>query len=156
VCVCGGPRAYVLCIYVSSQWSGVCEFQKFLSSQHGVRAHASSDGGGDCSGDRAMVRGEKGARRAGWRHVGVAALNLFGWLVADGWCWFVLREKYCWLVPDDWFILREKYCWLGTDKPNEQSGCACRAVPAHVPGEPPHKASKSHRPPNIVLNYPYS
>jgi hypothetical protein len=20
--------------------------------------------------------------------------------VADGWCWFVLREKYCWLVAD--------------------------------------------------------
>jgi hypothetical protein len=31
--------------------------------------------------------------------------SLFVWLVADGWCWFVLREKYCWLV---------------TDKPNEQ------------------------------------
>jgi hypothetical protein len=30
---------------------------------------------------------------------------LFVWLVADGWCWFVLREKYCWLVAD---------------KPNEQ------------------------------------
>jgi hypothetical protein len=24
--------------------------------------------------------------------------NLFGWLVADDWCWFVLREEYCWLV----------------------------------------------------------
>jgi hypothetical protein len=23
---------------------------------------------------------------------------LFVWLVADGWCWFVLREKYCRLV----------------------------------------------------------
>jgi hypothetical protein len=20
--------------------------------------------------------------------------------VADGWCWFVVREKYCWLVAD--------------------------------------------------------
>jgi hypothetical protein len=20
--------------------------------------------------------------------------------LADGWCWFVLREKYCWLVAD--------------------------------------------------------
>jgi hypothetical protein len=29
----------------------------------------------------------------------------FVWLVADGWCWFVLREEYCWLVAD---------------KPNEQ------------------------------------
>jgi hypothetical protein len=26
--------------------------------------------------------------------------SLFGWLVADGWCWFILREKYCWLVTD--------------------------------------------------------
>jgi hypothetical protein len=24
--------------------------------------------------------------------------SMFVWLVADGWCWFVLREKYCWLV----------------------------------------------------------
>jgi hypothetical protein len=37
-----------------------------------------------------------------------------------GWCWFVLGEKYCWLVADGWFVLREKYCWLVTDKPNEQ------------------------------------
>jgi hypothetical protein len=35
--------------------------------------------------------------------------SLFGWLVADGWCWFVLREKYCWLVVGGWFVLREKY-----------------------------------------------
>jgi hypothetical protein len=35
--------------------------------------------------------------------------GLFVWLVADGWCWFVLREKYCWLVAGDWFGLREKY-----------------------------------------------
>jgi hypothetical protein len=41
--------------------------------------------------------------------------------MADGWCWFVLREKYCWLVGDGWFILRENYCWLVADKPNEQS-----------------------------------
>jgi hypothetical protein len=45
--------------------------------------------------------------------------SLFVRLVADGWCWFVLREKYCWLVGDGWFILREKYCWLVADKPNE-------------------------------------
>jgi hypothetical protein len=25
-------------------------------------------------------------------------IGLFVWLVADDWCWFVLREKYCWLV----------------------------------------------------------
>jgi hypothetical protein len=40
--------------------------------------------------------------------------------VADGWCWFVLREKYCWLVDGGWFVLREKYCWLVPDKPSEQ------------------------------------
>jgi hypothetical protein len=39
--------------------------------------------------------------------------------VADGWCWFVLREKYCWLVSGGWFVLREKYCWLVADKPND-------------------------------------
>jgi hypothetical protein len=42
-------------------------------------------------------------------------------MVVDGRCWFVLREKYCWLVADGWFVLREKYCWLVADKPNEQS-----------------------------------
>jgi hypothetical protein len=46
--------------------------------------------------------------------------SLFVWLVADGWCWFVLREKYCWLVVGGWFVLREKYCWLVADKPSEQ------------------------------------
>jgi hypothetical protein len=40
--------------------------------------------------------------------------------VADGWCWFVLREKYCWLIAGGWFVLREKYCWLVADKPSEQ------------------------------------
>jgi hypothetical protein len=28
----------------------------------------------------------------------LGAFGLFVWLVADGWCWFVLREKYCWLI----------------------------------------------------------
>jgi hypothetical protein len=40
--------------------------------------------------------------------------------VADGWCWFVPREKYCWLVAGGWFVVREKYCWLVGDKPSEQ------------------------------------
>jgi hypothetical protein len=48
--------------------------------------------------------------------------SLFGWLVANGWCWFVLREEYCWLVVGGWFVLREKYCWLVADKPSEQAG----------------------------------
>jgi hypothetical protein len=39
---------------------------------------------------------------------------------SDGWCWFVLRKKYCWLVAAGWFVLREKYCWLVADKPSEQ------------------------------------
>jgi hypothetical protein len=46
--------------------------------------------------------------------------GLFVWLVAGGWCWFVLREKYCWLVAGGWFVLREKYWWLVADKPSEQ------------------------------------
>jgi hypothetical protein len=41
--------------------------------------------------------------------------------VADGWCWFVLREEYCWLVAGGWFVQREKYCWLLADKPSEQA-----------------------------------
>jgi hypothetical protein len=41
--------------------------------------------------------------------------------VADGWCWFVLREEYCWLVAGGWFDVREKYCWLVADKPSEQA-----------------------------------
>jgi hypothetical protein len=41
--------------------------------------------------------------------------------VADGWCWFVLREEYCWLVAGGWFVVREKYCWLVADKPSEQA-----------------------------------
>jgi hypothetical protein len=48
------------------------------------------------------------------------ASYLFGWLVADGWCWFVLREEYCWLVAGGWFVVREEYCWLVADKPSEQ------------------------------------
>jgi hypothetical protein len=43
--------------------------------------------------------------------------------VVDGWCWFVLREKYRWLVAGGWFVLRENYCWLVVDKPSEQPAC---------------------------------
>jgi hypothetical protein len=38
----------------------------------------------------------------------------------DGSCWFVMREKYCWLVAGGWFVVREKYCWLVADKPKQQ------------------------------------
>jgi hypothetical protein len=27
---------------------------------------------------------------------------------------------FVWLAADGWFVLREKYCWLVADKPNEQ------------------------------------
>jgi hypothetical protein len=27
-------------------------------------------------------------------------VSLFVWLVADGWCWFILREKYYWPIAD--------------------------------------------------------
>jgi hypothetical protein len=46
--------------------------------------------------------------------------------VADGWCWFVLREKYCWLIAGGWFVLREKYCWLVADTPSEQGASLSR------------------------------
>jgi hypothetical protein len=39
--------------------------------------------------------------------------------LAGGWCWFLLREEYCWLVAGGWFVLREKYCCLVADKPSE-------------------------------------
>jgi hypothetical protein len=41
--------------------------------------------------------------------------------LTGGWCWFVLREKYCWLVTNGWFVVREKYCWLVADKPSAQA-----------------------------------
>jgi hypothetical protein len=35
--------------------------------------------------------------------------SLFGWLVADGWCWFVMREEYCWLVAAGcWWLIRSE------------------------------------------------
>jgi hypothetical protein len=55
--------------------------------------------------------------------------------VADGWCWFVLREKYCWLVAGGWFVLREKYCWLVADKPSERGG-AWRSICLNPMREP--------------------
>jgi hypothetical protein len=45
--------------------------------------------------------------------------SLFVRLVAGGRCWFVLREKYNWLVASGWFVQREKYRSLVADKPDE-------------------------------------
>jgi hypothetical protein len=37
----------------------------------------------------------------------------------------LFREKstagWLWLVAGGWFVLREKYCWLVSDKPSEQA-----------------------------------
>jgi hypothetical protein len=48
------------------------------------------------------------AKRTGRGLVVVSAseiFSLFGWLVANGWCWFALGEEYCWLVAG---LFREK------------------------------------------------
>jgi hypothetical protein len=34
-----------------------------------------------------------------------SSVSLFGWLVAGDWCWFVVREKYCWLACGWWLVL---------------------------------------------------
>jgi hypothetical protein len=67
-----------------------------------------------------------------YRAVTWHANHVFGWLVADGWCWFVLREEYCWLVAGGWFVQREKYCWLVADKPSEQAVRECKALSTHA------------------------
>jgi hypothetical protein len=46
----------------------------------------------------------------------VAPFSVFGWLV------LVCCERRV-LVAGGWFILREKYCWLVVDKPSEQCDC---------------------------------
>jgi hypothetical protein len=51
--------------------------------------------------------------------------------LAGGWCWFVLREVYCWLVAGGWFVVREKYCWLVADKPSEQGAKLLNAEGNH-------------------------
>jgi hypothetical protein len=35
-------------------------------------------------------------------------ISLFGWPVVDGWCWFVLREEYCWLVAGGRWLVRSE------------------------------------------------
>jgi hypothetical protein len=38
-------------------------------------------------------------------------------------------------VVGGWFVLREKYCWLVSDKPNEQCvNCGCPAVHPKISG----------------------
>jgi hypothetical protein len=77
----------------------------------------------------------------------VVAESPFVWLVADGWCWFVLRGKYCRLIAGGWFVLREKYCWPVADKPSEH-GVDRAAAPGRAgrsgghSGSPPYVNSK--------------
>jgi hypothetical protein len=33
------------------------------------------------------------------------------------------ERKVLLLIAGGWFVLREKYCWLMADKPNEQGEC---------------------------------
>jgi hypothetical protein len=42
--------------------------------------------------------------------LGLRICTLFGWLVADGWCWFVQREEYCWLIAAGcwWLVCSER------------------------------------------------
>jgi hypothetical protein len=40
-------------------------------------------------------------------------ISLFVWLMVDGWCWFVMRDKYCWLVADGWFVSERKVMLAG-------------------------------------------
>jgi hypothetical protein len=82
-----------------------------------LAADGALDGNQDASFRHALAAsGRNESERAAPRRCSTA----FVWLVADDWCWFVLREKYCWLVAHGWFVLREKYCWLVADKSNEQ------------------------------------
>jgi hypothetical protein len=56
----------------------------------------------------AIVPGQS-ARAAGRHPAHHHLSSLFGWLVADGWCWFVLREEYCWLVAAGcWWLVRSE------------------------------------------------
>jgi hypothetical protein len=53
--------------------------------------------------------------------------------LAGGWCWFVLREKYCCLVAGGWFVPIETYCWLVANKPSEKGGLLSPIVSGESP-----------------------
>jgi hypothetical protein len=85
--------------------------QSRADAEKGV-AYLSWAGGASCRPDHRTEQDEARAGRSGVDELrGTNTTNsLFVWLVADGWCWFVLRGNYCWLVVVGWFVLREKYC----------------------------------------------
>jgi len=48
-----------------------------------------------------------------FHHYGHVEQHIKAIIAAGGWCWFVVRENYCWLAGGwCWFGVREKYCWL--------------------------------------------
>jgi hypothetical protein len=54
------------------------------------------------------------------KHMYLFPLNLFVWLMADGWCWFVLREKY-WLLVADLFWEKSIAGWWLISQANRVS-----------------------------------
>jgi hypothetical protein len=49
------------------------------------------------------------------------ACSVGWWLMAGaGLFWEKSTAGWFWLVAIGWFVLREKYCWLVADKPSEQ------------------------------------
>jgi hypothetical protein len=61
------------------------------------------------------------------------ACSVGWWLMADGWCWFVLRKKYCWLVTGSWFVVREKYWWLSQARRGEEGRGSGEHIPCRLP-----------------------
>jgi hypothetical protein len=41
-------------------------------------------------------------------------------MAGAGLFWEKSTAGWFWLVAGGWFVLREKYCWLVADKPSEQ------------------------------------
>jgi hypothetical protein len=61
------------------------------------------------------------------------ACSVGRWLMAGaGLFWEKSTAGWLRLVTDGWFVLREKYCWLVADKPNEQAA-ACVSLPRASP-----------------------
>jgi hypothetical protein len=64
------------------------------------------------------------------------------WLVADGWCWFVLREKYCWLEKSTagrWLISQTNGTEF-SDKAHRAGGVASERVMIATHGMEPARA----------------
>jgi len=42
------------------------------------------------------------------------------WADKPGWCWFVVREKHCWLVDKSWLKLTSKHAGYLKKKKKEE------------------------------------